>query len=197
MQDLDLYTGKSNGAYIPRFETPDPEYFSRMADHYQNERTHTHKKATRLFAFVTGLCIISFTTGLVLGIKFTGGSDKTLVDPKTREAVSNLSQKVTTSLSTSNENKPIQQAQTAGIAYPKSEYPFVIRVGGEYNNDRANEIARYLSTNGYTALISKSETGYRVYSGPFRTKESAEISLQKIRTLEQSPFQQKAVVLKR
>ncbi|HEY1406027.1 MAG TPA: hypothetical protein VF857_05400, partial [Spirochaetota bacterium] len=94
MQDFDLYTGKPNQAYPPRFDTVDPDYFTRMNDLMHRDDVQTHKKGSRIIAFVAGLCIVAFTAGLVIGIKFAGGSEKELVDPHTRQAVTEFGQRV-------------------------------------------------------------------------------------------------------
>ena len=50
---------------------------------------------------------------------------------------------------------------------------------------------------GHTMVISKYEQNFRLYAGPFRTKESAELSLQKIKGYNDSRWQNNAVILKR
>jgi hypothetical protein len=201
MQDLDLYTGKQNGMYNPpRFESPDPEYFSRMNDNLHREDLHVRKRASRIIAFVAGLCIVSFTAGLVIGIKFAGGADKSLVDPRTKRAVAELGQRV----SGVAEQTPVQAVtdpatpqNNASATYPKAEYPFVIRLGSEFVKEKADEIASFLSSKGHTVVLSKNGSSFRVYAGPFRTMESAEISLQKIRGYNDNRWQNSAMILKR
>ena len=87
MQDMDLYTGKQNSYFVPQFDTADPDYFARAGEMREHDAAKNHNKATRLIAFVAALCIISFTTGLVTGIKFAGGKEKSLLDPHTQQAV--------------------------------------------------------------------------------------------------------------
>jgi len=212
MQDFDLYTGKQqNQAFPPRFDTVDPDYFTRMNDFMHREETRTHKKGSRILAFVAGLCIVAFTAGLVIGIKFAGGKDKELVDPHTRQAVSALSQRVaaigdsvqgesaaqtSTTTQTAAEQQSSSAASSVKDAYPKSEYPFVIRVGGEFAKEKANEVINLLSSKGNNVIVAKSDNGFKVYAGPFRTMESAEISLQKIRGYNENRWQN-SVILKR
>ena len=200
MQDLDLYTGKQNGLYTPRFESPDPEYFSRMNDNLHREDLRVKKRASRIIAFVAGLCIVSFTAGLVIGIKFAGGADKSLLDPRTKRAVAEFGQKV----SGASEQPAVQAGidlaasqNNASTTYPKTEYPFVIRLGSEFAKDKADEIASVLSSKGHTVVLSKNGNAFRVYAGPFRTMESAEISLQKIRGYNDNRWQNSAMILKR
>jgi len=200
MQDLDLYTGKQNALYnAPRFESPDPEYFSRMNDHVHREDLRVRKRASRIIAFVAGLCIVSFTAGLVIGIKFAGGADKSLVDPRTKKAVAELGQKVSgvsdqTSAQTGTDLAA--QSNNASSTYPKTEYPFVIRLGSEFAKEKADEIASFLSSKGHIVVLSKNGSSFKVYAGPFRTMESAEISLQKIRGYNDNRWQN-TMILKR
>jgi hypothetical protein len=203
MQDFDLYTGKQNNIYSPRFDTVDPEYFARMNDMVHRDETHSRARSSRLIAFVIGLSIISFTAGLVIGIKFIGGSDKPLVDPRTQKAVSDLGQKVAAIADV--QQQPAVETDPADLgaptqvknAYPKAEYPFVIRVGNEFTKDKAGEFGSYLSGKGNQVIIARSDTGYRVYAGPYRSMESAEISLQKIRGYTDNRWQNNAIILKR
>lgn len=199
MQDMDLYTGKQNNYFVPQFETADPDYFMRTAESQQRDEVKIHKKATRLIAFVSALCIISFTAGLVTGIKFVGGANKPLLDPHTKQAVSSIGQKVTGSqpVEAAEAQEADTQATAAKQAYPKAEYPFVIRIGNEYPKEKATELANVLSAKGHTMIISKRDQKYLLYAGPFKTKESAELSLQKIKGYNDSRWQNNAVILKR
>ncbi|MGL4369525.1 MAG: SPOR domain-containing protein [Spirochaetota bacterium] len=195
MQDMDLYTGRQNGYFVPQFDTADPDYFSRMSDTVQHDEVKSRNKATRLIAFVAAMCIVSFTAGLMIGIKFAGGSDKALVDPHTKQAMSNLGQKVAGI--TAAQAEAAEPSASAKQTYAKGEYPWVIRIGNEYSREKAGEVAGSLSQKGHTMVISKYEQGYRVYAGPFRTRESAELSLQKIRAYNDSRWQKNTVILKR
>ena len=197
MQDMDLYTGKQNSYFVPQMEAADPDYFNRVSDIKSNDEAKSHKKATRLIAFVAALCIVSFTVGLITGIKFAGGADKPLVDPHTRQTVSSLSQKVTGAQPAEAAEAADPSAQANAKNYPKADYPWVIRIGNEYSKDRAAELANVLSAKGHMIVISKHEQNYRLYAGPFKTKESAELSLQKIKGYNDSRWQNNAVILKR
>ena len=198
MQDMDLYTGKQNGYFVPQFEAADPDYFSRVNETIRHDEVHSHKKATRLIAFVGALCIVSFTAGLVIGIKFAGGADKPLVDPHTKQAVSTLGQRVAGIPLEAPENT---EAADPGVSakqnYSKAEFPWVIRIGNEYSKDRAVELANVLSVKGHNMIVSKFEQNYRIYAGPFKTRESSELSLQKIKGYHDNRWQNNAVILKR
>ena len=197
MQDMDLYTGKQNSYFVPQFDTADPDYFSRTGEMREHDAVNHHKKATRLIAFVAALCIISFTTGLVTGIKFAGGKEKSLLDPHTQQAVSSIGQKVAGSQSAQAAEAADPAAAGVKQNYPKADYPWVIRIGNEYSKDRVSELANALSAKGHSMVISRYEQNYRLYAGPFRTKESAEMSLQKIKGYNDSRWQNNAVILKR
>ena len=195
MQDMDLYTGKQNSYFVPQFDTADPDYFARTGEMREHDAAKSHTRATRLIAFVAALCIISFTTGLVTGIKFAGGKDKELIDPHTKQAVSSLGQRVTGAQPAA-AAEPDQTASSAK-SYPKADFPWVIRIGNEFSKDKVTELANALSAKGHTMVISKYEQNFRLYAGPFRTKESAELSLQKIKGYNDSRWQNNAVILKR
>jgi hypothetical protein len=198
MQDLDLYTGKPGPLYgnaAPRFEAPDPEYFMRMTENLQRDERKGRKHATRIISFVVGLCIVAFTAGLVTGIKFAGGKDKQLIDPQTKQMISDIGKTpVKVSEPSIPAEQPAQTVNTVATAYPKAEYPFVIRLGSEFSKEKADEAASMLSSKGHTVILSKNGQQYRLYSGPFRTMESAEISLQKIRSYNDSRFHQTLII---
>lgn len=196
MQDMDLYTGKQNSYFVPQFDTADPDYFARAGEMREHDAAKSHNHATRLIAFVAALCIISFTTGLVTGIKFAGGKDKELIDPHTKQAVSSLGQRVTGAQPAAAAAEPDQSAANVK-SYPKADFPWVIRIGNEFSKDKVTELANALSAKGHTMVISKYEQNFRLYAGPFRTKESAELSLQKIKGYNDSRWQNNAVILKR
>lgn len=205
MQDLDLYTGKPGPLYAhqaPRFEAPDAEYFTRINDSIQSSEHKSRKHATRIFSIVTGLCIVSFTAGLIIGIKFAGGKDKPLIDPHTQKAISGLASTTANtpagvtqaSVETSAQSAAQASQTTVAAAYPKAEFPFVIRIGGDITKDKADEAAAFLSGKGHTVILSKNGQTFRLFSGPFRTMESAEISLQKIRSYGDSRFAHTQVI---
>ena len=197
MQDMDLYTGKQNSYFVPQFDTADPDYFARAGEMREHDAAKSHNKATRLIAFVAALCIISFTTGLVTGIKFAGGKDKSLLDPRTQQAVTSIGQRVTGGQAVQTAESADPSAASAKQNYPKADYPWVIRIGNEFSKEKASELANALSLKGHSMVISKYEQNYRLYAGPFRTKESAEMSLQKIKGYNDSRWQNNTVILKR
>lgn len=209
MQNIDFYSGTNSSFRQPEFSTHDPEYFSKISKLQEKKIAQTHKKASRLLAIIIGLCIISFTAGLVTGIKFTGGADKEIVDNDTKNAVSNLKTRVSGMMHTTSEgnqvstdskpdtvsnsnantqvNDEVKSATTsteakpkAGETFPISEYPFVIRVNKEYTPRQSQDIAKYLSGKGHTVIISKQNDLHKIYIGPYKSQNLAEQAVKKI-----------------
>ena len=90
MQNMDFYSGK-NLNYIPNHTASnESEFYNRTDKIQQKMLRRSQSKANRLLAFIIGLCIVSFTVGLVSGIKFAGGEESTIVDDDTRNAVSEI-----------------------------------------------------------------------------------------------------------
>lgn len=199
MQDMDLYSRRNIKNSPPSFEAQDPEYFSRMTNTHQNEVERSRKKANRMMSLIIGLCIISFTLGLVVGIKFAGGSQNELVDKHTRKAVSDIGKKMTSLV---NEDSAAA-AETASDSnkgkntFPKEEYPYIIRVGTEFDKVQAHDIANQLSKNGHTVILAKNNQNFKIYIGPFKLKKDAEISLKKISSSPDSKWAENTLILKR
>jgi len=205
MQDFDLYTGKNRYYQRPPLETVDPDYFTRMAAASQKEEVHRTHRASRILAVVSALCIISFTVGLVTGIKFAGGEEKEIVDPATKQAMSQLGEKVS-DIVARQENAPAEEnaarpktATDPQAMYPREEYPFVVRIGEELENQPARELAGFLSGKGHTVVMSRSGANFRLYVGPFKQETEAESALQKIReyTFKQNRLGDNVQIIKR
>jgi hypothetical protein len=200
MQNMDFYSRNSARSHPYHLDTTDPEYFARMSDMKHRENERIRKKATGLMSFVIALCIISFTAGLVIGIKFAGGPQKEIVDESTRKAMSSTIRKVSGLLNESAVAEVRDGDRTgkpASEVFPRAEYPFVIPVGRDLSREKSQEIAGFLSSNGHTVVLSKSDNGYRLFAGPFRTKEDAEISLKKITGYSNKAWFQNAQIVKR
>ncbi len=208
MQNFDFYNGSAHVHEQPDFVVRDPEYFSRMARNQQKEGIQKRNKATRFLSLVLGLCIVSFTSGLIVGIKFSGGNDKEIVDPVTRKAMNDIGSRVSGSKGTQQttdtaEMKQTAQAdnqeteQSASRSFPKEIYPYVIRIGNKFSAKNSQEIADYLSGKGHTVIISQHEDFYRVYTGPYKEKSSAETALNRINYYADNKYFHSALVLKR
>jgi hypothetical protein len=192
MQNIDFYEGKNLRNNPSQFERIDPEFYPRMTEYNSRsndfgprEEEKHRKKANRMMFVIISLCIISFTAGLVIGIKFAGGSERKIVDDKTIQAVSGLSNKVTGLMN----NKDVNSAKTADDShnikqkenvFPKEDYPFIIKVGSDYDKAESQKIAGFLSSKGHTVILSKtSKDTFKIYIGPFKNQLDAKSSLNK------------------
>lgn len=187
MQDFDLYVKKQGGFSPAYYENPDIEYHSRGADVIRNN-DKKQGNFNRTLTIAAALCIISFTAGMVVGIKFAGDPNKPIVDEKTMQAVNDLKSLV---------SKNPDQIQNTSDVYPKEEYPFAIKISEPMSLDRSKSAADALSKKGHTVILAKSGEDYNLFIGPFKTKETAESSLQKIREYKEYTFCRDSVVIKR
>ncbi len=200
MQNMDYYSRSGVRNHPYHLDTTDPEYFARMNEMNHRENERIRKKATGLMSFVIALCIISFTAGLVIGIKFAGGPQKEIVDESTRQAMSSTIKKVSGLL---NENAAAEvrdidkTGKNASDVFPRSEYPFVIPIGKDLSREKSQEIAGFLSSNGHTVILSRSGDGFRLFTGPFKTMGDAENSLKKIAGYSNKAWFQNAQIVKR
>ncbi len=197
MQNMDFHNRTMIKNYPPQYDTQDPEYFSRMTDIHHREEERNRHKASRIMSLIVALCIISFTSGLVIGIKFASGSKNEIVDEHTRQAVTTIGKKVSSLI---NENAsaetPPDTAKTRNL-FPREEYPFVIRIGGEFDKARSQEIAHFLSGNGYTVILSRNMDHYRIYTGPYKGQKDAEISLKKLAGQSNKALSESTRIMKR
>jgi hypothetical protein len=176
MQNIDFYMGNVKRPEQPQFDGVDPEYFSRLSN-FQNKDEHKKfKKASRILSLIIALCIISFTAGLVIGIKFASESEAQLVDPHTKEAVNGLGKKVATMI---NNNEPVP-APDNKTSFPKSEYPYVIRVGKQFNKAQSLDIANSISSRGHTVILSKEKSLFKIFIGPYKDYNLATNALKTI-----------------
>lgn len=195
MQNFDFYTGKQMKNAPPQFGVQDPEYFTRLAATDSRDQERSRKKATRMISFVIALCIISFTTGLVVGIKFAAAPGKDIVDARTRKAVSNIGEKVTGLMKDTTPRAA--NAEVKKNLFPKDDFPYVIKIGRDYDAPRSQEISAFLSGHGHTVILSKNEKHYRIYTGPYKNLKDAEISLKKITAYNSKGLFSQAAILKR
>lgn len=177
----------------PQFEKFDTEFFSKTSKVQEIEQERTRKKAVRLLTLITGLIIISFTIGLVMGIKFAGGAERKIVDENTYNAVSNISTRLTDMVkdASSSISKP------ADKVYPKTEFPFVIMVGKDFDATSFKPVAQYLSSKGHTVIVSQNENSFRLYTGPYKTEADARKALSEISLYKDDPFPANAQIIKR
>jgi hypothetical protein len=193
MQNIDFYERKNIRVVPPQFnDTFDPEYFPRVAQNTPREVERVRKRASRTFFFITALCIISFTAGIVIGIKFTGGAQREIVDKKTYNAVADIGKNFSL---LAGEKQPEQSPREN--LFPKKSYPFVIRVNDDHDQDTSRKIANFLSHRGHTVILSKNKSLYRIYVGPYRTETDAEEALKKISGYKKYSLAENTRIIKR
>jgi hypothetical protein len=193
MQNIDFYSGKIVKDFPPQFNREDPEYFAKLAKINIKEEHKTMTKASRMLSLIIALCIISFTAGLVIGIKFASGSNKQIVDQQTKEAVTDIGQRVTNLIKESpgSKSSPVESEKKL---FAKEDFPYIIKVGKQFSKSESQQIAGIISGRGHTVILSKDNSSYKIFVGPYRTQEEALENLKKIKTI---PLKNTAVVVKR
>lgn len=193
MQNIDFYSGPASRDVPLQFDSNDPEYFSRMSGVHSRDQEKAKKKASRVIFLISALCIICFTTGLVIGIKFAGGSKTPIVDDATYRAMNDISQRVSGLV------KPaIAAAVDKSQGFPASQYPYALKIGESYKEARAREIASFLSKKGHTVILSHAKNGeFRVFTGPYKTRNNAKSSLKKLDSYNKFSISATARIVKR
>jgi len=189
---MDFYDGRHLRDLPPQFDKFDSEFFSRTSGSVERENDKARKKATRMITIIAGLVIISFTTGLVLGIKFAGGADRKIVDDRTLNAMNNIGERVSDAVKDVTGN-----AKPANQIYPKMDYPFVIQLGKEYNEIDLKPVAQFLSSKGHTVIVSKNNDNFKIFTGPYKTEIDARKSLSEISLYKQYAISTNAQIIKR
>jgi len=193
MQNIDFYERKNIRVTPPQFlDTHDPEFLPRMTQNTPREMERVRKKASRIFFLITSLCIISFTAGIVIGIKFTGGSQRELMDKKTFNAVADIGK----SFSLLSRDKPAETIPQEKL-FPKSTYPYVIRITSEHDYETTQKIAGFLSRRGHTVILSKNNNRYRIFIGPYRNNDDAAEALKKITAYQKYSLAENTRIIKR
>jgi hypothetical protein len=193
MQNFDFYSGKIVRDFPPQFNREDPEYFAKLANIGSKEDHKTMTKASRMLSLIIALCIISFTAGLVIGIKFASGSNKQIVDQQTKEAVTDIGQRVTSLIKETPGSKS-NASESDKKLFAKEDFPYIIRVGKQFSKSESQQLAGIISGYGHTVILSKDNGSYKIFVGPYRNQEEALESLNKIKTY---PLKNAAVVVKR
>ncbi len=189
---MDFYDGRHLRDLPPQFDRFDPEYFSRLAGSLERENERSRRKATRMITFIAVLIIISFTTGLVIGIKFAGGSDRKIMDDQTLNMMNNIGEKMSEVVKDVTGN-----AKPAIQLYPKNDYPFVIQLAKEYSETDLKPVAQFLSSKGHTVIVSKNKQTYKIFTGPYKTETDARKSLSEISLYKQYAISTNAQIIKR
>ncbi|MFH0977283.1 MAG: SPOR domain-containing protein [Spirochaetota bacterium] len=190
MQNLDFYSGKIMRDIPPQFSREDPEYFAKIN---VKDEHKSMKRASRILSLIIALCIISFTSGLVVGIKFASGTNKQLVDQQTKEAVSGIGQKVSNLIKDAPETKANASSDEKKL-FAKEDFPYIIKIGNQYNRTESQEIAGTISSHGHTVILSKDNGNYRIFVGPYRNQEDAFKAFKQVKTYS---IKSNAVIVKR
>lgn len=189
---MDFYEGRNLRNLPPQFDKADPEFFSKSTRSMDREYERNHNRAVRLLTLIAALIIVSFTTGLAVGIKFAGGSERKIVDEKTSNALNNISTKMSDFV------KDLSgTGKQANKIYPKEEYPFVIQLGREYSEADTKNVAQFLSSKGHTVIVSQNKDNFRVFTGPYRTEGEARKILSEISLYKQYAISANAQIIKR
>ncbi|MCL2154844.1 MAG: SPOR domain-containing protein [Leptospirales bacterium] len=195
MQNIDLYEGKHLRDYPPQFDRYDKfnmEYFSKNSEIAERENERSHKRAAKIITLIGALIIISFTTGLVVGIKFGSGGERKIVDDHTLNAMNSIGERVFDTVRDIRSNsKPVNNV------YPPKEYPFVIQLGKEYSETDLKSVAQFLSSKGHTVIVLKNNQNFKVFTGPYKTEADAKKSLSEISLYKQYSISTNAQIIKR
>jgi len=196
MQNIDFYSGKASRDTGPHFSAEEPEYFSKMANVHSKEEEKSMKRATRMLFLIVALCIISFTMGLVIGIKYVNGSQKDIVDVRTKKAVDDIGNKVANLIKESTV-KELNAAPVKKNLFSRTQFPYAIKIPGEFNKAKSQEIANFLSNKGQTVVLSNNKGKYRVFIGPFRNMDEAGTTLGSIKKYSGPKYISMAEIVKR
>jgi hypothetical protein len=195
MQNIDLYEGRYPRDYPPQFDKYDKfdaEYFSRNAGFTERESEKSHKRASKIITLIGALIIISFTTGLVVGIKFGSGGERKIVDEHTLNAVNSIGERVFDTVRDIRSNsKPTNKV------YPPKEYPFAIQLSKEYNETDLKPVAQFLSSKGHMVIVVKNNQNFKIFTGPYKTEADAKKSLSEISLYKQHDISTNAQIIKR
>ncbi len=227
MQNIDFYSGKSNNTPQFLYNDHDTDYFSTISKPVDKGIEKSHNTANRHLVVILSLCIISFTAGLIIGLKYTNGASHEMIDPSTKQAMSQLGEKVNNFIDNDSSIKPVEekksntavaavndngikpddakvsketefkQNQTISKTFPKNEFPYVLQIDGKYTLRQSKDIASYLSRKGNTVLISKIAEQYCIYVGPFKNESSAKNSLQILKQYSDNNWYKNILLVKR
>lgn len=192
MQNMDFYDGRHLRNMPPQFDRVDPEFFSRGVKASDTDHDFYRNRATRLFTIIVAIAIVSFTTGLVMGIKFAGGSDRKIVDDHTMNAVNSISAKMSGAIKDASVT-----GKSANEVYPKAEYPYVIQLAKEYSESEIKNVAQFLSSKGHTVIVSQNKDNFKIFTGPYKTENEAKKTLSEISLYKQYAISTNAQIIKR
>ncbi len=184
MQNFDF--SQNNKSHYNDFVTQDLHHYTIAQNAIPHSNAHSQRKAHRMLTAIIALIIISFTAGIVVGIKFATGNTRTIIDPHTKMALSNAAQKAKTIMA------PQKEPQ-----FTKTEYPFTIKIGNTFNKNEATRLANLLSKKGQRIIIAKNKEHYLIFAGPYKTIDDAKKSLKIIMGQQENGNFKDAIIIKR
>jgi preprotein translocase subunit SecF len=193
MQNIDFYSGKETRVMNNSAMLHDADNVARLDAMYRKEAYKNNKRASRMLSLIIALCIISFTTGLVMGLKFANGSNAAIIDSQTASALSTMRSRVSSMMK--QEEQVTKNAPKA--VFPKEEYPFVIRINRNFNEKESKEIAQFLSKNGHTVIISQKNQHYKLYVGPYKAQADVDAAVKVLRDYRKKNWFDKMEAVKR
>ena len=175
MQNFDYFSGVPDRPYNSPYENREIDLLvkNNSANFMHNEDKQKRKAGFLAFLLCT-LVIVSFTGGLAVGLKY-GDKDKPIIDEATQHRISNIKAKVSSNRGSSTLDSNKEQTGKTQKSYPASDYPFAIRIAGEFDKKTTLNIAETLSEKGYTVILSQvdSSNKYRLFVGPYKTQTEA------------------------
>ena len=195
MQNIDLYEGRHLRNFPPQFgnyDKFDMEYFSKNTSVAERDSEKSHNRAAKIITLIVALIIISFTTGIGVGIKFASGGEKNLVDEHTLNTMNSIGGKVFGTIKDLKTN-----ITPANKVYPKNEYPYVIQLSKEYNEADLKQAAQFLNSKGHTVIVLKNNQNFKIFTGPYKTEADAKKSFSEISLYKQYDVSTNAKIVKR
>ncbi len=193
MQNIDVYSGKEARVLNNSAILQDADNVARLEAMYRKEAYKNNKRASRMLSLIIALCIISFTIGLVMGLKFASGSQTAIVDNQTAGVLSHMRSRVTAIMKQGERG----ERSDAKAVFPKNEYPFVIRIGRDFNIKESKEVSQFLSNNGHTIVISQKNQRHKLFVGPYKSLTDAEGGMKILRNYRKKSWFEKAEIVKR
>ena len=202
MQNLDFYQNKSFKSSVTKGSRKRKTVIPNLTQGRLREQDKMAKGAVRIIFIIVALCIISFTTGLALGIKFAGGTNKEIVDQETYQAVTEtvneLGDKVSNLIDKpSIFNDPKESVKKETGLFSEEDYPYVIKVGQKYDHLMSQKIADFLSEKGHRVILSKKNDLYFIFAGPYPSEDQAKNSLEEINTYKEFLLASNSKIIKR
>jgi hypothetical protein len=193
MQNFDFFTGTPSRSHNSSYDNREVDLLLRdNSTNFFHDKDKQKKTAAFMALVICTVAIISFTSGLVVGLKY-GDKDKPIIDETTQRSISNLKAKVFDS-----DKELNKQSTRTKNSLSIDDYPFAIRVSGEFDIKNSQSIAEVLSTKGHTVILAKTDSSkYKVFVGPYKTHDEALKILKTLDTNEDTKHLAKMNIIKR